>query len=55
MMSFVLRVMLCLVVLATAACTLIHVEGSSNTATDIGGHGGTLAVPESTVSRPAAR
>ncbi|CAE6867359.1 hypothetical protein R75461_08362 [Paraburkholderia nemoris] len=35
--------------------TVIHIEGDNNLVDDIVGHGGTLAVPESAVSRPAAR
>ncbi|MDR6384249.1 hypothetical protein [Paraburkholderia caribensis] len=40
----VLVVALCLSLLTLSACTLVYIEGNSNTITDTGGHGG-LTVP----------
>lgn len=34
-----------LALILLAACTLIHIEGNSNTVSDIEGHTGTLKVP----------
>ncbi|WP_178392280.1 hypothetical protein [Burkholderia sp. SRS-W-2-2016] len=44
----VLFVTLALVVLAISACTLIHIEGDSNTVSDIEGHSATMSLPAST-------
>ncbi|MEW9584907.1 hypothetical protein [Paraburkholderia sp. DGU8] len=38
-------VVLCATVFTVAGCTLIHIEGNSNSVTETGGHTGTLKVP----------
>ncbi|CAE6857598.1 hypothetical protein R75461_07802 [Paraburkholderia nemoris] len=44
----------CLIVIITG-CTLIYIEGDSNTVRDIEGHSGTVAVPESAFDRSLTR